>query len=409
MGRHVYVGDVDRAAQVANSVTSTRNEREAIAALKRKREAFGDASVLEGNDAYQGPWAKYQKDVEPVLPPSGSEGEETDTGDEDDAYELSKTPRKQEEKKEKSVFHGSSMYDYLGRSFMHVPQDLDINLDKDPGEQTCFIPKKCIQTWNAHPQGVTTAKFFPRHGHLLLSAGMDSKVKIWDCFHDRELLRSYSGHSKTVGDICFSNDGRQFLSASYDKMIKLWDTETGQVVNRFTTGKIPNCVKFNPLDGNEFLAGMSDKKIVQFDVRTGEVEQEYDHHLGPVNTITFVDENRRFMTTSDDKSMRVWEYGIPVPIKFVADPTMQSMPSVALHPSGRYVAAQSLDNEIVVFQAEDKFRRHRRKAFKGHGCGGYAVQVNFSPDGRFLISGDAGGFACFWGRRLRFSVRLMRF
>jgi WD40 repeat protein len=42
--------------------------------------------------------------------------------------------------------------------------------------------------------------------------------------------------------------------------------------------------------------------------------QEYDYHLGAVNTITFVDEGRRFVTTSDDKTIRVWEYGIPVQV-----------------------------------------------------------------------------------------------
>lgn len=48
--------------------------------------------------------------------------------------------------------------------------------------------------------------------------------------------------------------------------------------------------------------------LLQWDVRSGEITQEYDRHLGAVNTITFVDENRRFVTTSDDKSLRVWEW-----------------------------------------------------------------------------------------------------
>ena len=46
----------------------------------------------------------------------------------------------------------------------------------------------------------------------------------------------------------------------------------------------------------------------QWDTVSGEAVQEYDRHLGAVNTITFVDENRRFVTTSDDKSLRVWEW-----------------------------------------------------------------------------------------------------
>lgn len=46
----------------------------------------------------------------------------------------------------------------------------------------------------------------------------------------------------------------------------------------------------------------------QWDIRSGEIVQEYDRHLGAVNTIVFVDENRRFVSTSDDKSLRVWEW-----------------------------------------------------------------------------------------------------
>lgn len=48
--------------------------------------------------------------------------------------------------------------------------------------------------------------------------------------------------------------------------------------------------------------------LLQWNTESGESVQEYDRHLGAVNTITFVDKNRRFVTTSDDKSLRVWEW-----------------------------------------------------------------------------------------------------
>jgi len=67
------------------------------------------------------------------------------------------------------------------------------------------------------------------------------------------------------------------------------------------------------------------------------VTQEYDQHLGAVNTITFVDENRRFVTTSDDKTLRAWEFDIPVVIKYIAEPHMHSMPAVTLHPNSSYI------------------------------------------------------------------------
>ncbi|RMC13124.1 hypothetical protein DUI87_10655 [Hirundo rustica rustica] len=206
------------------------------------------------------------------------------------------------------------------------------------------------------------------------------------------------GHSKAVRDICFNNAGTQFLSAAYDRYLKLWDTETGQCISRFTNRKVPYCVKFNPDEDkqNLFVAGMSDKKIVQWDIRSGEIVQEYDRHLGAVNTIVFVDENRRFVSTSDDKSLRVWEWDIPVDFKYIAEPSMHSMPAVTLSPNGKWLACQSMDNQILIFGAQNRFRLNKKKIFKGHMVAGYACQVDFSPDMSYVISGDADGKLNIW-------------
>ncbi len=37
--------------------------------------------------------------------------------------------------------------DYMGRSFLHVPQDVDVNLRADEPPDQCFVPKKLIHTW----------------------------------------------------------------------------------------------------------------------------------------------------------------------------------------------------------------------------------------------------------------------
>jgi hypothetical protein len=34
--------------------------------------------------------------------------------------------------------------------------------------------------------------------------------------------------------------------------------------------------------------------------------------------------------------MLLWEWNIPVPIKYIAEPTMHSMPAVTSHPSGTW-------------------------------------------------------------------------
>jgi pre-mRNA-processing factor 17 len=83
------------------------------------------------------------------------------------------------------------------------------------------------------------------------------------------------------------------------------------------------------------MVGCGDNKILQWDINSGEIVQTYDQHIGAVNTITFIDENRRFVSTADDKCIRVWDFDIPVTIKYIAEPHMHAVPSVALHPSGK--------------------------------------------------------------------------
>ena len=296
---------------------------------------------------------------------------------------------------EKSFFHGKEERNYAGESWLAPPKDRKKENDH------CYAPKRLIHTWSGHTKGVQAIRFFPRHGHLILSAGMDSKIKIWDVHNTGKCMRTYLGHDKAVKDINFTSDGARFVSSSHDKKIKLWDTETGKVISTFTSGKMAYAAVLHPEKQNILMAAQSDKKIVQYDMNTGDVVQEYDQHLGAVNTVTFVDEGRRFVTTSDDKSMRVWEFGIPVVMKYIADPSMHSMPAVTLSPNQQWLACQSLDNQIMIYSAKDRFRLNTKKRFVGHANGGYACQPNFSPDGRFLMSGDADGKCIFWDWKSR--------
>ena len=61
----------------------------------------------------------------------------------------------------------------------------------------------------------------------------------------------------------------------------------------------------------------------------------------------------------------------------------------------KYFAAQSLDNQILIY-GTDNFRQNRKKRFAGHSVAGYACQVGFSPDGKWVSSGDSEGNIVFW-------------
>ncbi|ANZ75511.1 BA75_02996T0 [Komagataella pastoris] len=352
---------------------------------KQKSASKGSITVVEGPDRYRGSWGSSSDESDPY---SYSEPEEIDSKrDYEKTVQLTAKPMEDE-----------SSVVYSKEPFMQIPKSVGIDLTKESGTRECFVPKRRIFQWEGHKRGTNKLQFFPNSGHLLLSGGNDSSVLLWDVYHDRSLLQGYHGHTKPVKDISFNNDGTQFISCSYDKTVKLWDTETGKCTNRIKLTSFPNVAKLNPNSDkqNELLIGLTDRKIQHYDLRSNEIIQTYDHHLGGINSITFVNENRNFMTSSDDKTVLVWDFQINAPIRFISDPHQHSMPQIALHPEGKFVAAQSMNNTIVVFGASNRYKRNNKKLFKGHNTAGYSIGLAFSPDGKILGSGDTYGNAYFW-------------
>lgn len=396
--------DVDNARkedqETIDEPSSSSLQVEKISYKKKKRVKNDDPFDI---DNYAGPWATF-KDERHVSKPS-----------DEDAAIISEYMAKRKKRakpinnddeanneptaQEKAQLHIKDPYDYQGRSFLEAPRDLDnVNLYSDSSPDGCRIPRTLAHTFRGHNKAITAIRYFPRTAHLLLSSSLDNKIKLWQMYKEKRCIMTFSGHQQGVRDICFNRDGDKFVSASYDKYLKLWSTETGQCLQRFTNNKMAYCVKFHPDKENShlFLAGMSNKKVLCWDCRSGDIVQEYDRHLGAVNTLTFVDENRKFISTSDDKSFRVWEWDIPVDIKYIADPSLHSMPAVTSAPDNKKLLCQSMDNKIHAFICHNKFKLDNKKVFKGHMVAGYACVPDFSCDMSIVISGDADGKIFFW-------------
>ena len=368
---------------------------------KKKRIKNDDPSDIDG---FAGPWAKFEGEKHTSKP-----------SEEDakiiEAYLAKRKKRRPQPTaeggesvqdqnfQERAQLHIKDPYDYQGRSFLQAPRTLDgVVLHSDTRPEGCRIPTKLAHTFTGHTKAITSTIYFPNTAHLILSSSLDNKVKLWEMYQERRCIMTYSGHKQGVRNICFNYDGSKFVSASYDKFIKLWDTETGQCSQRFTNGKMAYCLKFHPDEESShlFLAGMSNNKILCWDCRSGEIVQEYDRHLGAVNSVTFVDENKKFVSTSDDKSLRVWEWDIPVDVKYIADPTLHSMPAVTSAPNNKRLICQSMDNKIQAFSCQNKFKLDNKKIFKGHMVAGYACVPDFSIDMSMVVSGDADGKIFFW-------------
>ncbi|GBG34564.1 Guanine nucleotide-binding protein subunit beta-2-like 1 [Hondaea fermentalgiana] len=294
-----------------------------------------------------------------------------------------------------STFHGAAETDYQGRSWLQPPPTLRPSEGHD-----AYIPKRVLTTFKGHDKGVSKIEFFPKYGHMLLSSSLDCTLKIWAVYESclgggRGLMRTYKGHKEPIRDHVFNKSGDKFVSSSYDRTMRVWDTETGQAIISIGIGSVANCVRFAAVDENLVLAGCSDRQILQYDLREGKVVQRYKHHDGAVNTITFFDEDRRFLTSADDKKLLVWDLNTPVPIKYISEASMQSMPFITTSPDKSFFACQSMDNQIVTYEFRERFRNYSKR-FSGHNNAGFALPIDFSPNGKYLMSGDSAGKLFFW-------------
>ncbi|CAI2363798.1 unnamed protein product [Moneuplotes crassus] len=379
--------------------------------LRKKRKREGEA----GQEDFLGPWAFYQgeedfreqKVIKTELQKKTEETHENrrqeklEEKQREEALEYQqKVESEEEEEKEVEEKPAVRSYSILhlknkgeeGKSFLAPPSGIET------GSHECFIPKKWTHTYSGHSKGVQCIKFFPKYGHYLFSASHDGRVKLWDVMTHKKCVRTYIGHTESVRDISLTNNGRHFISAGYDKYVQHWDTESGKVIHSYNIKSIPFCCTFHPSGDqqNIFLVGSQNKKILQFDSRTAQGVQKYEEHLGSINTVTFVEDYKRFVSTADDKKIFVWEFGIPIVVKHISEPDMHAIPSATLHPNRKYFAGQSMDNKVVIYDCKGSFKINRKKKFAGHKNAGYACGLSFSPNGQFLSSGDSDGKLWFW-------------
>ncbi|KAF6737577.1 Pre-mRNA-processing factor 17 [Oryzias melastigma] len=159
-----YIGAVDEAEKNKGLTVFESGQKKTE---KRKKVKGGEAADI---DNFLGPWAKYEDEKNVAKP---TEEEKKDL--EEYLAKRQKRGKREEESpaEEKTILHVKDMYDYQGRSYLHVPQDVGVNLRSPDAPDKCYLPKKQIHVWSGHTKGVSAIRLFPSSGHLLLSCSMD--------------------------------------------------------------------------------------------------------------------------------------------------------------------------------------------------------------------------------------------
>ncbi|HUP21040.1 MAG TPA: WD40 repeat domain-containing protein [Gemmatimonadota bacterium] len=153
---------------------------------------------------------------------------------------------------------------------------------------------------------------FSRGGRLLLSAGGDKTLQVWDP-RDGSRRGALEGHTDRVMDCAVAPDGRTAVSAGYDGTVRVWDlaARTEREALRGARGPLYACA-VSP-DGRRIAAGggggtiSRDFRVRLWDLATGALEAALAGHTAPVRGLAFTPDGARCVSVGEDARLLVWD------------------------------------------------------------------------------------------------------
>ena len=187
----------------------------------------------------------------------------------------------------------------------------------------------CIAVYSGHSTKVTSICSM-MDSHSFLTGSMDGTVKVWNsklatesllvadsaCFnmplstqniHEESVCKqSFENplHSSVLSMVCMKRSN-VFCSGSADGCARLWSIDSGKCLHTFVGHSGP-VTAMAIIDDVTLLTGSGDKTIMAWDALTGVCLRTFSDHSGAVTSIMVAHDNRTFITTSVDKTVKIW-------------------------------------------------------------------------------------------------------
>ena len=227
-----------------------------------------------------------------------------------------------------------------------------------------------------HPATVNRAAFSP-NGLLIATAGSDGDAIAWD--GEGRRVRTFDGPPGRAYDVGFDHLSRTLVVASSDGAARVWRIPSGH--REAVLSLHGNQVRRARFGDNQdlVLTASRDGTARTWKVETNAPRAVFAGHDGQVETAIFLPGDR-LATGGDDGTVRTWVTQLqpplrPAPGSAAPEPTRDPRATI----DG---AAVRLDNGV-------RLRGHRDDV----------LSVEFSPDGRSVVTASKDGDARIWNAR----------
>lgn len=164
-----------------------------------------------------------------------------------------------------------------------------------------------------HGSTILCCAFAPNDSSRMCSGAGDSTARIWDC-NTQTPLHTLSGHSNWVLCVTYSPDGKLIATGSMDNTIRLWDATTGKPVGKPLLGhsKWVSSLSWEPLhlvkasDNPRLVSGSKDGTVKVWDTTTRTCTMTLSSHTGAVSCVKWSGSNIVY-SASHDKTIKAWD------------------------------------------------------------------------------------------------------
>jgi WD40 repeat protein/serine/threonine protein kinase len=243
---------------------------------------------------------------------------------------------------------------------------------------------RVIKTFTGHTRTVLAVAFLP-DGRRAVSAGQDNLMKLWDLSQSRE-SRILKGHRSLIRGLAVSPDGKLAATGSTDSTIKIWNLETGQEVRtlRGHTDAVRS-VAFSR-DGRLLLSGSNDGTVRLWDIASGQLVRSHTGHNGGVEGLAFLARDTAFASAGHDQTVRIWSLADGRLTRTLAGHSASVEPLAAAADFTTNALATTFvtgghDGLALIWSSADSRPRH---TLKGHEGSIWAVAI--TRDGRLALT-----------------------
>jgi len=161
-----------------------------------------------------------------------------------------------------------------------------------------------INTFPDLQDSVSALALNPDGTQVFAGAGSGGDITVWD-LASGEQLRVFEGHSAKINSMAITPDGKLLISGGADRVFIVWDVASGEPIYTSEPQSAAITAVAISRDGR-YAAETAEGGVTVWDLQSKQILRNFLGHQGNVSALQFSADNRTLLSTSGDRTARLW-------------------------------------------------------------------------------------------------------